>query len=194
MARDELLAKRYAKGLAEEAEAAGTLEEARRDLRLLADLLDPRTEAGRDSGFGDFLASPLHSPAEKAATSERILKELGVGETAAGFFGVLIGRNRVRLLPEILVAFGGEAGRLTGQLTAVVQTARPLTADQADRLAHALTLAMGQTVHIHQRVEPGLLAGAKVTIGDRTFDGSVLGRLEGLKRRLQAGEWVMERE
>jgi F-type H+-transporting ATPase subunit delta len=92
----------------------------------------------------------------------------------------------VELLPRAALAFAELADNADGWLTAVVHTARPLAEGQPERLAQALSGALGRQVRLRQVVEPGLLAGARVEVGGRTFDGSVLGGLERLKGHLVA--------
>lgn len=193
MANEEVIAKRYAKGLAEYANAESRMDEARRDVRALADVLDPRSGAFYVPEFHDFLSSPVVTPADKLAASERIMEQIGIGAAVSDFMKVLLKHNRVDLLPRIAREFADISGRMTGEHTALVRTARPLSEEQAERLSRALSEAFGGRVRLHQQVDPGLLAGAKVTVGDKTFDGSVLGRLDSLKHRLvHSGEIDIE--
>lgn len=186
MAQEELIARRYAKGLAERAAETGAVAAVRKDLGVLAAVLDPRSGDLYVPELADFLASPKVETADKLAAIDGIAAGLGVEQTAADFFKLLIEHGRVRLLPRIQQAFSEELGKLTGEYTAVVETARPLTADQRERLSRVLGNAFGGVVHLHQRIVPGLLAGARIKVGDRIFDGSVQGRLERLRHRLAA--------
>lgn len=184
MGQEEVIAGRYAKALAEHAAESGEVERARRDLAFLAELLDPSPDGGASPELLHFLTAPGIDTADKIRTAFSIMDKLGVGEMTRDFLGVLIERNRVGLTPKIARAFADAAGDITGDRTAVVQTARPLTAEQSERLRRALSGVFGGDVRIVERVKPELLAGARVTVGDRLFDGSVLGRLEQLRNRL----------
>lgn len=198
MANDGVIARRYARGLAEFARDESRLDEVRRDLRRLADVVDSGASPDGRSELLAFLRSPIATPADKAAACERILRELGIGDDVANFLQVLLRHNRVELLPRIVRSFAEIAGRVTGEYTAVVHTARPLSDDQSERLEKALSTAFGARVAVHQQVEPGLLAGARIAVGDKTFDGTVLGRLRELRQRLiasgQADLKMMEEE
>lgn len=187
MGQEEVIAGRYARALAELARDVNRIDEVRSDLRALDEILDPGVGDGHVPELLDFLNSPVVTPADKGDAARRIMGKLGIGETVTNFLGVLIERNRVDLLPRIARVFAGLAGELTGECTAVVHTARALTEEQREKLAAALATAFGGPVRIHQRVEPGLLAGARVTVGDRIFDGTVLGRLDSLRHRLVSG-------
>lgn len=187
MATEEVIAKRYALGLAEQAKDEGKLRDARRDLRALADLLDPVAGGAHVPEFAAFLAAPGIPSGEKQALAAKVVAQTGIGQTVGDFLGVLIRHDRVALLPRVARLFADIAGALSGELIALVHTARPLSEDQDRRLSEALSSAFSVKVRIHQRIEPGLLAGARITVGDKTLDGTVLGRLESLKHTLVAG-------
>ncbi len=190
MAQDEIIVRRYAKGLAERAKETGEFAEIRAELGLIANILNPKAGEIYNPDFLNFLESPKNSLADKMAVSQKILQGSGIGKTMTDFFTLLIKNGRVSLLPRISGAFAGIAAELTGEYTAMVQTARPLTEDQAERLTSVLAKALGGVVRLHQQVEPGLLAGARITVGDKTIDGSVLGKLEKLKQHLAFGKGI----
>lgn len=70
---------------------------------------------------------------------------------------------------------------------AIARTAVPLTAAHRDRLQRALSEQAGVPVQLNVVVEPGLVGGVRVEIGDEVVDGSVVGRLDEARRRLAAG-------
>lgn len=194
MAREDIIARRYARALAEYAGEESRMDEVRRDLALVSGVADPASGEGYAPELLEFLLSPVVTPADKEAALDGILSKLGVGESVSNFMKVLLKRNRIGLLPHVARSFDEIAGGIAGEYTAVVHTARPLTRDQRQRMARALSDAFGRTVHLHQQVEPGLLAGARVTVAGKTFDGTVLGRLHELKHRLmRSGETDLER-
>ena len=67
---------------------------------------------------------------------------------------------------------------------AVVTSARPLEGDQADRLRSALSSAFGRDMDLQVDVDPSLLGGLVVRVGDELVDGTVVRRLSELRRRL----------
>jgi len=82
----------------------------------------------------------------------------------------------------------GEYGRLAAawreRLIAVVRAATELTEDQRTRLAVALSQTYGHDVHLNVVVDPGVVGGISVQIGDEFIDGSVASRLATLRQRL----------
>ncbi len=189
MAQEAILARRYARGLAELAGEANSLDQVRSHIAAVAQLVDPAAHNGEMPDLLRFLESPEVTPEEKCAATERILEQLHIGSETIGLVCVLVQRNRAALLPKIARAYAEMAADMAGEYTALVQTARPLRPEQEQRLAAALSDAFQCTVRLHIEIQPGLLAGAKVTIGDKTFDGSVQGRLDAMRHRLTATGW-----
>jgi F-type H+-transporting ATPase subunit delta len=72
----------------------------------------------------------------------------------------------------------------TGRLVAVVQTARPLSAAQADAVGRRLETAYGRKIALNQVIEPDLVAGLRITVGNDVIDGTVRSRLDDLRLRL----------
>lgn len=70
------------------------------------------------------------------------------------------------------------------RLVAVVQTATPLSAEQAASLASRLEQSYGRKIAVNQTVDPSLLGGVRITIGDDVIDGTVRARLDDLRLRL----------
>lgn len=67
-------------------------------------------------------------------------------------------------------------------VVAKVRSASALTAEQADRLAATLTRTYGKQVTVHVEVDPELLSGMVVRVGDEVIDGSAAGRLAALRK------------
>jgi F-type H+-transporting ATPase subunit delta len=92
--------------------------------------------------------------------------------------------GRARMLPEI----ADEVSRLTAnarqRVVADVRTAVPLDDDAKQRLAEALSRSSGSQVEVRTTVDPGVMGGVVVTMGDTVIDGSVARRLSELRSRL----------
>jgi F-type H+-transporting ATPase subunit delta len=78
------------------------------------------------------------------------------------------------------------AAALRERLVAEVHVARPLTEEQRGRLAAALVSAYGHDVHLNVVLDPDLIGGITVRIGDELINGSVASRLAELRRQLAA--------
>jgi len=76
------------------------------------------------------------------------------------------------------------AGQLKATLVAVATVARPLTAAQRTQLANSLTRRAGKTVRIEEVVDPGVIGGIRIALGDDIIDGTMTARLEAARRHL----------
>ena len=184
MSQEDIIATRYAKGLAEYAIEAGQVDVVSADLAQIADLVDSHSGDYEMPEFRDFLSTPVLPPEAKLEATDAILEKIGICKIVTDFFNVLILRNRVELLPRIYQHFVLLAADLTREHAATVRTARPLSPDQAERLTASLSTALGGRVRLVQQVEPGLLAGARVEVDGKVVDGTVLGRLDVMRRNL----------
>lgn len=72
------------------------------------------------------------------------------------------------------------------QQTAIVTSAVPLTDDDRARLAAGLAALYGGTVHVNTVVDPRVLGGVKVEIGDEVIDGTVIRKLDAARRAMGA--------
>jgi F-type H+-transporting ATPase subunit delta len=65
---------------------------------------------------------------------------------------------------------------------ATVRVAKPLSSDQRDRLRTALSQKIGREVTIQEVIDPEVLGGVRVELGDEVFEGTVADRLESARR------------
>ncbi len=75
------------------------------------------------------------------------------------------------------------AARMRDRVIATVRVARPLEAAQWQRLQQALSRQVGREVALQEVVEPQLIGGIRVEIGDEVIEGTVAGRLEAVRRQ-----------
>ena len=71
-----------------------------------------------------------------------------------------------------------------GEGVATVRVARPLSDSERDRLREALSRQYGRDIHVNELLDPGVIGGIRVEIGDDVIDGTVVGRLDDARRRL----------
>ncbi|WP_232547742.1 F0F1 ATP synthase subunit delta [Propioniciclava soli] len=76
------------------------------------------------------------------------------------------------------------AADLRSRAVATVEVARPLTDEQLDRLTTALSRQAGRDVTVRVVVDPSVIGGARVTLGDEVIEGTVAGRLHDAHRKL----------
>lgn len=91
---------------------------------------------------------------------------------------------RGRSFDRTIEMYGEVAADRRSRVVATVTAAVPLTEAQRDRLAAALHQLYGHEVHLNIEVDPELIGGVRVELGDEVIDGSILSRLEEARRRL----------
>jgi F-type H+-transporting ATPase subunit delta len=94
---------------------------------------------------------------------------------------------RGRTLERVLREFSELAALRRERFLARVTCAVPLTAEQQERLADALRTSVGRDVRLQVIVDPSLVGGLTVRIGDELIDGSVARQLVEARRRLTGG-------
>lgn len=89
---------------------------------------------------------------------------------------------------DLLQQLAAEVGALTaarkGRREALVRTALPLTAEERERLEAWLTRRFGRGWRLVYQVDPGVLGGVWLRVGDQVIDGSLRGRLQSLRERM----------
>ncbi|HEY0453291.1 F0F1 ATP synthase subunit delta [Actinophytocola sp.] len=89
-----------------------------------------------------------------------------------------------RSLVEGLAELAAEAAKRRERSVAYVVSAAPLTEQQQERLATTLQRVYARPVALHVEVDPDILGGLVIKVGDEVIDGSAKGRIEELRRRL----------
>jgi F-type H+-transporting ATPase subunit delta len=97
---------------------------------------------------------------------------------------LLLQRRRIDQLSAVAEHFQSLVDRHNGVLAGRATSAAPLSPDEADEVRRRMEELTGADVELIFDVDPGLLGGVVVRIGDRMYDGSVRGRLERLRSRL----------
>ena len=129
--------------------------------------------------------------ADPAVSSERVADLIvevagtGLGERGGSFVKVLAENDRLSLLPEIGVQFETLKAHAEGTLEATITSAQELTQAQIDDLVAGLKAKFNRAVTVQVAVDPELIGGAVVAIGDQVIDGSVKGRLQRMAFALQ---------
>jgi F-type H+-transporting ATPase subunit delta len=132
------------------------------------------------------LRSALSDPARSAADKRGLLERLLEGKVQAATL-LLVGQavsGEHGAIDRALEDFQHLAAEAQDEKLATVRTARPLDDDERDRLVDALSQQYGSTVHLQVIVDPSVIGGLRVEIGDDVIDGTVSGRLEEAQRKL----------
>jgi F-type H+-transporting ATPase subunit delta len=153
----------------------------------LDDLEDELFRFGRIVSAEPDLRSALSDPQLPADRKRGLLDALLAGKVTPAALR-LITQAAVHPRGRSLDASMGEYARLAAawrqRLIAVVRVATGLTESERGRLAAALSHTYGRDVHLNVVIDPGVVGGISVQIGDEFIDGSVASRLARLRQRL----------
>lgn len=175
--REDILAKAVREG---EQAGEGVLAEARAEAERV--VAASRAEAERDRQ--EMLAELRGQVASLAiAVSNKLIGEALDEQRQRGlidefFSGIRAGRVVVLDEEEI------EWAKRMGAMTAHVTTALPLSAGEQETVASGLAEHLGERPELEFAVDPGILGGLVIQIGDRVVDGSVAGKLTALQEQL----------
>ena len=89
---------------------------------------------------------------------------------------------RERTFAHTIEGYVTLAAAQKNRVVATVRVAKPLSDDQRDRLRAALTKQIGREVAIQEVIDPDILGGVRVELGDEVFEGTVSDRLEAARR------------
>ncbi|HEY9292081.1 MAG TPA: F0F1 ATP synthase subunit delta [Microlunatus sp.] len=90
---------------------------------------------------------------------------------------------RDRNFARTLGGYITEAATLRDRVIATVRVARPMDLQQRERLETALSTQVGREVALQEIVEPHLLGGIRIELGDEVIEGTVAGRLDEVRRQ-----------
>jgi len=166
--------RRYAQALLDIATEEGAVPAYRRSLDRLAAALGPDVV--------HVLRDPRVPFERRRAALEAATKDEPAAARAV--LDLLLERDRVGLTPEIARAFGDLVDRREGIVKAKITTSVALDESQRNGLVIRLEQTSGKRVRATFAVDPALIGGAKVQVGDRLIDGSLLNQLEQLARQL----------
>lgn len=153
----------------------------------LDDLEDDLFRFGRVVAAQPRLRSALANPALPGERKRELLAALldgKVSELAERLLTQAVLQPRGRSLEANLDSYARLVAERRERLVALVRVASPLTGQQQQRLADGLAGLYGHEVHLNIVLDPHVVGGMSVQVGDELIDGSVASRLAELRRRL----------
>jgi len=132
----------------------------------------------------NFLSSPAGTREAKHRVVEKLLERVGGSKIVRNFLLVVIDHQRALFLPEIVAAFQEVIRQRQGITEARISSAVELNAPQKAEMKSTLERLTGKRVEATFSLEPELLGGAVVRVGDTVYDGSLRSRLNELRTRL----------
>lgn len=178
---NQVVANRYAVALFQLSKEQGTLEQVGKELELVKNVLADTKE----------LTTILEHPKVETSKKAELIKNSfanAVSPTVLNTLLLLVERKRTNLLNSIIKSFETLSYEALNIALAKVYTTKQLTQEQGEQLATSFAKKIGKdNLYIQNIIDPNLIGGIKIRIGDRIYDGSIKGQLDRLERQLLAG-------
>ncbi len=174
----EELAEKYARAIYELSKEGNRLIAVEAQLSMVS-----QTISGHE-GLSIF----LYHPRVPAEAKKSLLKSVFGQEVALevlNFLFLVVDKRRESLLPQIIDQFVVLANEERNIVIAKVTTALALDESQQTALAQKLTAVVGKNIRLNVHMDPSIIGGVIVRMGDKLIDGSVKRQLEMMKFSLQ---------
>jgi F-type H+-transporting ATPase subunit delta len=175
----EEIAKVYARSLFEVARESGKLDQVREQLGQFVDALNENRE------LAVFFFSPYFSISEKQDALGRVL--VGAEEIFVNFLELLIEKHRMPVIFRIRQAFEQLWEEENRTLPVEITSAIELDEATTESLARQIAERADRKVKLATRVDPEILGGLVVRVGNSILDASIRNRLEQLRRHVAQG-------
>ncbi len=175
---DISVARRYAAALFGMAQKRGVVEAVAQNLGEVADV----AAHSRD------LMGVMHHPLLTLDKKKSILRQVfgaQIRPDVEKFLFLVVEKNRAVMLPQIVREFNRLADEFRGEADAEVVSATPLSSEQVAQLQAALLQKFGVKARLRARVDPEVLGGVRVRVGDKLLDATVRTQIERIGERLK---------
>ncbi|THE10973.1 F0F1 ATP synthase subunit delta [Bacillus timonensis] len=174
-----IVAKRYAVALFQLASEQNALDQYEEEIRTVNQVFS------NSDDFQSVLKNPKLTADKKKAIVTQSFQ--GFSQMTLNTLYLLIDRHREEIIADVAEEFIALANDRRGIADATVYSVRPLTDSEEAGISSVFARKVGKTsLRIQNIVDPSLIGGVKLRIGNRIFDGSVKGKLERLERQLIA--------
>ena len=165
---------RYAKAILETALSTGKANQVNDDMKSIIAAVNSSPD------LKDFLASPIITSEVKM----NVLSEVfgSVQADTKSLFRLLQENKRFQILEAIATQFNAQFDEMNGVEVAKVTTAFPITAELEAKILAKATSISTKKITIQNTVDPSIIGGFILRIGDKQYNASVSNRLHELKR------------
>ena len=156
-----------------------------KDLATVSVWLEELAAIAADAQLLQFSESPKVTSAQVFDLIASVAKS-ALNDQAKNFLRTVIENGRLSVLPEIAAQFRALKNATSGSSDAVVFSAFALNGAAVAEVARALEAKFGRKLNVSVELEPELIGGIRVVVGDEVLDTSVKARLEQMKVALTA--------
>ncbi len=169
----ELVSKTYSEAIFNIALEEGRLSDIQNEFEFVASILNEYPD------FYEILKTPKINATEKKAVLQDAFGDK-ISQTLLNFLKIIIDKKRGTEILEIKADFDDRIDRQMGIAKATVESVVALSDEQLNILTSNLNRITGKEIRISTKINPELLGGMVVKVGDKVIDGSVKFKLEGM--------------
>jgi F-type H+-transporting ATPase subunit delta len=170
---------KYATALFRTAKRIGQVERISQDLLAISDLLK------ENPLLKELLESPRVLEQDKKQLVDATLAP-HISEALLSFLQLVINKHRIKYLMAMVEDFQKLVKEDQGIVEAQVVTARSLDQSMADQIREQLEKSTGKRVEMKTKIDPHLVGGAVIILGDKIIDRSIRYQLNQLKEQMSA--------
>ena len=167
------------------AEAAFKLATEQNALPVWGEMLRFAAAIMRDPQMQDAVDNPKLGGAEKESLFLSVAGDK-LNATGRNFIRVLVDADRIALLPQIEQMYALLRNAAEGVARAEIVSAIALTDAQVSELKAVLEKRFGKKIEATVSVDPSLIGGARIVVGDQVVDGSIAGKLQAMATQLKS--------
>lgn len=173
----ELVSKTYSEAIFNIALEEGRLSDIQNEFEFVVSIMNEYPD------FYEILKTPKINATEKKTVLQEAFGEK-ISQTLLNFLKIIIDKKRGSDILEIKADFDDRIDRQMGIAKATVESVVPLSDEQLNILKSNLNRITGKEIRISTKINPELLGGMVVKVGDKVIDGSVKFKLEGMLESL----------
>ena len=165
--------------------AEALFKSARADLDAAAAWLEPIADIAENAQLQQFASNPKVSDVQVFDVISGVAK-VTLPDNARNFLRTVIDNGRLGVLPEIAQQYRALRNAVGGSSDATVFSAFPIEAAALAELGATLEKRFGRKLNLKVELEPALIGGIRVVVGDEVLDTSVRARLQQMRAALTA--------
>jgi F-type H+-transporting ATPase subunit delta len=177
----EIVTRRYAKALFQVIQSDQSAEELDPTLKIL----EAVSRAFKEQDyFRHAMLNPGFDREAKVQALKALLEKMQVSGPVVRFLEYLVRKNRFRYLGQITQAFAALVAEFQGIITVSISTARELSREEQETVTRDIESITGRKVQVQWSVNPSLIGGMMIRVGEAVVNGSVQGQLVALRKSL----------
>ena len=177
--RNSSIARRYAQALFLSSQEKNLLDQVEAELKMVVESIEASEDLSR------ILEGELVAPDKKKALMVKVF-DGKISTQTMNFLKLVIDKGREKHLRRVLVEYVALADTARKMLEVEVISATELSPQQQETICKGLSAFTGKEVRIKTEIDPSLLGGIQVRIGDKVYDGSARQQLQSLRERLES--------